>query len=284
MKILITGARGYLGRELTAIARKMGHYVLEMDLPGGDILEPDRIRAVTKGHRIDVIFHLAAKVEVGKSGEDYWTTNVQGTINVLDSAVHIGTEKVVMASSLSVKGMKGIPESTYGWTKALAEDVAERYADHRGLDITALRIANIAGNRHSSKTHLIPNLIRAVRGEKPLEIHGGALDIVRDFVHVEDVAMAFLHFGVKDLNGSKSSFRTIEIGRGVALKVRDVIEKAAKIWKWNPVLDPKVGRPGDLDISVADPGIAMSHGWTPRRGLKEILISAKQGRKTWDGN
>ena len=285
-KIVITGSQGYLGRHVVQVARRLGHYVLEMDVPGGDVRDLDRTLSAWKGHRIDSVIHLAALVSVG-DGEnqvaDYYETNVHGTRNIMEASVCHGIPRVVLASSLAVKGTLGIPESTYAWTKHLAEEIGKAFSTKRDLEVLNLRVANIAGNRHLSTTHLIPNVVQALAGGPPLKIHQ-SLEHVRDFVHVDDVSRAFVHFATFNPYMVPKMFgwsvnTTFEIGRGRAVTTRDVIEKAEQITGKEVPIEMGEHRPGDPTVLVADPTLALDMGWNPTGDLHKIMKTAISGRE-----
>lgn len=299
MKILITGSRGYLGRHVVQLARRVGHYCLEMDLPYGDIRSIDSIREVVKGHQVASIIHLAALTSVEDSegdSEEYLDTNIRGTRNILEAAVEMGGVKVIQASSLSVKGTFGTPSSTYSLSKLMAEALGDVWARERSLDVMSLRIANMAGNRHQSPTHLIPNLVRSIQGGPPLQIFGSLLQ-VRDFVHVEDVAEAFVHFATSWNPAPWKTARRIpqglsevvDIGRGERVTISRVLEEAKKITGKRIQIEVHPRRQGDPPPAsdprrdmVADIEKARTLGWTPRKSLKDIIRTAIHGRDLMD--
>lgn len=285
-KIVITGSQGYIGRHVVQMARRSGHYVVEMDLPGGDVRDLNRVLGSWKGKKIDAVIHLAALASVGE-GEtlvaDYHHTNVHGSRNILEASVCHGIPRVVLASSLSVKGTLGVPESNYAWTKYLSEEIGKVYSMKRDLEVINLRVANVAGNRHLSDTHLVPNVARALSGGPPVKIHQ-SLEHVRDFVHVEDVARAFLHFATfdpYDLEGilGWSMNSTFEIGRGRAVSTRDVLDMAENISRKPVPTEMGRHRPGDPTVLVSDPTLAQEMGWSITKDLRDIIRTAISGRE-----
>lgn len=95
MRALVTGSNGFLGRRLVAKLREDGHEVTGLDLPEGNIEDPHLVEFACRD--VDVVFHTAARAQLGGTYEQFYRTNVQGTLNVLKFA-----RKVVYTSSASV--------------------------------------------------------------------------------------------------------------------------------------------------------------------------------------
>ncbi len=162
MKALVTGGAGFIGSHLVRELLRTGYTVRVLDLPsanrdnlkgldiefcGGDLTKPAEVEAACDG--MDAVFHLAALVIDWGEWEAFDRINVQGTINVLESAKLCGVSRVVVMSSLAVhpySGWRGADENTprehggnpYRRSKMLAEDECAAAAKG-GLGVTVIR-------------------------------------------------------------------------------------------------------------------------------------------------
>lgn len=171
-RILITGALGQIGSELTLALRKKygGANVIAADLRNKpskqiedsgpfeqiDVTKPDTIRQSIAKYDIDTVFHLAAILSgVGEKDPALcWNVNMNGTINMLDLGVQFGLNRIIIPSSMAVWGT-GIPKenvpqesvlrptSMYGVTKVAGERLCDYYVKKYGLDCRGLRYPGI---------------------------------------------------------------------------------------------------------------------------------------------
>ncbi|MEO6077942.1 MAG: NAD-dependent epimerase/dehydratase family protein, partial [Candidatus Andersenbacteria bacterium] len=147
MKVLITGGAGFLGINLVRFLVKKDHEVISYDFADFDYPEKDKIQVITKDIRnkadldiamqgVDIVVHCAAALPL-YSKEDIYTTDVDGTRNVLTSAFEHGVQRVIHISSTAVYG---IPDhhplyeydkvdgvGAYGEAKILAEQECEKF-------------------------------------------------------------------------------------------------------------------------------------------------------------
>jgi nucleoside-diphosphate-sugar epimerase len=170
-KILITGALGQIGTELTASLRKKygNDNVIISDirdevpesLSGGiyeqlNILDKVGMEEILKKYEIDSVFHMAALLSATgeKNPQLCWDVNMNGTINLLDLGVKLGLEKIFVPSSIAVWGdgipLDGTPQESvlrpttmYGVTKVAGEAICNYYQQKFGLDIRGLRYPGI---------------------------------------------------------------------------------------------------------------------------------------------
>lgn len=171
-KILITGALGQIGSELTMELRKKygGNNVIASDMRPkapkhiedsgpfevADVTKQDSVRQIISKYDIDTIFHLAAILS-GTGEKDpalCWNVNMNGTINILDLGVKFGLSRIIIPSSMAVWG-EGIPKenvpqdsvlrptSMYGVTKVAGERLCDYYVQKYGLDCRGLRYPGI---------------------------------------------------------------------------------------------------------------------------------------------
>ena len=296
-RVLITGGAGFIGSHLvdrlagrnlvsvlddlsTGSLQNLASASGEVHVKKGSILQPKILAAAMKGR--DVVYHLAAKTSVPESvqrPQDYWRTNVEGTLNVLKAAVDAGARRVVFASSAAVYGnvestptvetQKPAPASPYATTKMVGEFACEEIASLKGIETVVLRIFNVYGPRQpatSGYASVIPRFCAAVAANQPIEIHGDG-EQTRDFLYVGDLAEALELAGDKAVAGE-----TFNVGSGTATSVADVAKVLSEVADAPVRATRKESRPGDVRHSRADIGKAATRlGFTPRTPLRDGL-------------
>ncbi len=192
MKVLVTGADGFIGSHLTELLLELGYdaraFVLynsfgswgwldtlprekrdTLDVVMGDVRDPAFVRAAMKG--VDCVFHLAALIAIPYSyhaPDAYVDTNIKGTLNVLNAARELGTERLLITSTSEVYGTaKYVPidekhpfqgQSPYSATKIGADRLAESYYRSFNVPLTIVRPFNTYGPRQSARA-VIPTII-----------------------------------------------------------------------------------------------------------------------------
>lgn len=312
MRVLVTGAGGFIGSHLVDRLISEGADVIGVDdLSSGALHNLADARRSQLGkfsfHRVDItstalgelirrtkpktIFHLAAQVDVRKSVADPLkdaNINILGTINLLQSAVEAGTEKVVFTSSGGciygepdasrlpvtedqVYLPEALPESPYGVSKKVALDYLRYYREVRGLDYTALALANVYGPRQEPASEVglegqvVAIFCRKMLGGRPCTIYGDGTQ-TRDFAYVEDVVSAYM--AARDKGGGE----LLNIGSGMELSVNELYAKLAEITgtRLEPVYAP--ARTGELQrIYVDVTKAAEKIGWHPATPLDDGL-------------
>jgi len=295
MRVIITGGAGFIGSHITDLLLKNQHEILIVDnlstgkverIPKGvglkvaDVRNYDEIKNVFCEFKPEVIYHLAAQIDVQTSINDAAadaTTNIVGGINVLNAAVAAGAKKVIYASSAAVYGEPeylGIdekhavcPMSPYGITKHTLEHYLAIYRDMYGLDYTVLRFANVYGPRQEAKGEGGVVSVFTERLLKNIEARiFGDGTFTRDFVCVYDIAQA------NYLALTRGSGEIFNIGTGIPTSVNElyaVIKEAC-----NSSLDPIYApmRKGDIPHSYFDISKAREIlGYEPKYSLKEGL-------------
>ena len=322
MSIVVTGGAGFIGRHLVARLcttrgafgcadepvvvldnlRRGSREALEPLIRAGDVrfVEGD-VRAAALVAEVmcgaEYVFHLAAQSNVlgSESDPDYtFTTNVAGTYNVLQAATAAGARRLVFASSREVYGQPAelpvaehdplIPKNAYGASKAAGEMACRAAAASGGLEIAALRLANVYGPGDTGR--VIPIwLARAARGED-LHIYGGAQ--VLDFIWVGDAVSAmvraalaprviFTASGLLSTEGTERGFFvTLNVGTGsptpihaLAEKVRDAVGSAVAI-RYLPA------RSAEVERFVADVSLMRTVlGLRPEPSLAHLPVLAR---------
>jgi NAD dependent epimerase/dehydratase len=224
MKVLITGADGFIGSHLTEAAVRAGHDVRAFvaynsfgtwgwldrcapDVAGkfevfaGDIRDPHGVRTAMNG--CDAVLHLAALIAIPysyHSPDTYVDTNVKGTLNVVQAARDLGVGKVVHTSTSEVYGTaRFVPiteehplqgQSPYSASKIGADQIALSFYSSFGTPVAVLRPFNTYGPRQSARA-IIPTIITQIAAGSR-EIKLGSLHPTRDFSYVDDTVAGFL--------------------------------------------------------------------------------------------
>jgi UDP-glucose 4-epimerase len=242
-------------------------------------------------HRPEVVFHLAAQVDVRRSIADPVRdamVNVVGTLNLLQACAHARVRKLVFASSGGciygepdddrlpvtedqVHRPEAMPESPYGVSKKVVLDYLRYFKAVPGLDFTALALSNVYGPRQEPageaglEGQVVAIFCRRMLARRPCTIYGDGTQ-TRDFVYVADVVEAFA--AARD----GASGELVNVGTGRELSVNELHAKLAA--KTGLAVEPSHAptRPGELRRSVVDPSKAAAVlGWTPRCDLDEGL-------------
>lgn len=229
-KVLVTGADGFIGSHLTESLLEKGYDVKvftyynsfntwgwldtlpkeklnQIEVFSGDIRDPNGVREAMKG--VDQVFHLAALIAIPfsyHSPDSYVDTNIKGTLNILQAARDLGTEKIMVTSTSEVYGTaQYVPidekhpfqgQSPYSATKIGADRLAESFYRSFNLPVAIVRPFNTFGPRQSARA-VIPTIITQLLagGE---EIKLGSLTPTRDFNYVKDTAAGFIAIAESD--------------------------------------------------------------------------------------
>jgi len=253
MKILVTGVAGFLGSALAQQLLEDGHEVLGLDdlstgkeevIPTGvefelgDMLDRPKLWTLLQG--VECVYHLAAKVAVQESilyPREYNSTNVGGTVSVMEAMRDVGVKRVVFTSSGAVYGaqkaqplhelMVPSPDSPYAVSKISAEYYVKTIGKLWGIETVTLRIFNAYGpGQHLPADHppVIPNFLKqAVKGGSLIVHNSGSQ--TRDFVYLDDVVNAINRAGTtSDVDGA-----TINIGSGKEYSVLDLVNNVVEL-------------------------------------------------------
>lgn len=307
MKIVITGGAGFQGSHLAESLVAKGHQVTIINtfseeklrnihdfdpsvrVVFGSITDRNLVDKTIAGH--DVVFHLAANVNVDQSLKDplsFLEVNVLGTYNVLE-AVRATGARMIHASTCEVYGdghdlgrdelldetAEMRPNSPYAASKAGAERFAYSYYKSFGVNVTVVRPFNIFGPRQKSGTFgaLIPILVRKAMAGEALTIFGDG-SATRDFMFVSDLVDAYnLVMERDDLAG-----KSINFASGVNTSVKDIATYIAK--KFNAEIKHGPARPGEVMRFPADISFAKGLGFSPKvsiwEGIDRYIAWAKE--------
>lgn len=285
--IVVTGGAGYVGHHLMRLLGKgaiaiddlrNSHRAALGPLP---LLEGDIASVKPDWSQVEAVYHLAGSISPAESMVNpalYWKNNVAAAIEFFQ---HAEGKSVVFSSTCAVYGEPRIlpvredyqkkPISVYGKTKLLCENLLRDL----GVRLSALRYFNAAGGAedHKDEIHLIPRVIRAAMTGETLEVYGDG-SATRDYVHVEDIALA--HLKALDNPGEYN------IGSGKGTTILDIIKTAERVIGRKVKTKFLPARLGDPKVLIADVRKARKElGWQPRHTLEQIIDSTYQWRKQY---
>lgn len=290
MKVLVTGGAGYIGSHTVKELFKKGYEVVVFDnfstgrkellvggeLIEGDLMDKDSIEDALKRGNFGAVLHFASLIQVGESYADpqkYYTHNLVSSLNLLDAMLKAKVKAFIFSSSAAVYGVPlqvPIPENhplspvnPYGQTKVFVEKILEDYQRAYGLKYISLRYFNAAGadpdgllgEMHEPETHLIPNLLLFLLGEKKgFDLYGTDFPTedgtaVRDYIHVTDLARAHVLALRKLLESSRSEF--INLGTNTGYSVLEIIKKTEAITGKKVLYKERPKRKGDVPVLLA---------------------------------
>ncbi len=269
MRILVTGAGGFIGSHLTERLVKEGHEVTALDISQGNIdrnLEKVQCQKIcadinditrTPLPFFDAVFHLAAIADIVPSIKDptkYHNTNVTGTVAVLEMAKKWKVKKFIYAASGSCYGDKPTiptqetepmnPKYPYALTKMIGEQYALHYGKVYGFPVISLRLFNVYGPR-SRTTGAYGAVFGVFLAQK---LNGRPYTVVgdgsqsRDFTYVSDAVEAFVAALKSDISGE-----VYNIGSGTHSSIRNLVNLLGDTYGTDYIPD----RPAEPKITLA---------------------------------
>jgi UDP-glucose 4-epimerase len=303
---LVTGGAGYLGSHLAKALKKAGYTTICFDIKSprnmvywndafiGDV-RVSTLERPFEQYKIDVVFHLAGRIEVGESVEQpelFWSVNVGGTCNLLYTMRKFDVSNIVYSSTA------GVYRSQFTSLSEKAEiDNNNPYANSKYAAECAIRDAKVnhiifrffnlagadpdgeMGEDHHPETHLIPLMFKSLNNEEFI-VYGNDYQTVdgtciRDYVHVSDVAEAHLLADEYLQKKGKNQPSLFNLGTGKGYTVLQVIDAAKQ--ELEVPIQYTIGkrREGDPRRLVANSDAAKEHlNFKPKHDLKSILRTA----------
>jgi len=304
-EVLVTGGAGFVGHHLSQALLNKGCRVRILDdlstgrreqIPAktefieGDIRDFKTVTRAVQG--CDIVFHLAARVELQKSivdPADCYSVNIDGTAQIVRAALQQKVRRLVFASSCAVyplhpqspltEAMSTRGETPYALSKLAGEQTLEIYHRLEGLSACSLRCFNIYGpgqRPDSPYAAVIPKFIdRALRGD-PLTINGAGLQ-TRDFIHVQDIVSGYLLAAASEIHGA------FNLGTGTSTSILRLATVIAG-FDGRSAISHLPALSGDASSSQADiSSISKVLNFTPQmcldEGLRELYIKTRDHLK-----
>ena len=312
MKVLVTGAAGFIGGTTIEYLLEEGHQVVALDdLSSGQVGNiPQGVEfihgkcgdeALAPRYRgVEACIHFAARIEAGESmirPEEHFENNSGETFRLLRILVGMGVDRFVYSSSCAVYGTAKavlkesdptVPESPYGQSKLIVEQGLRWLTQQGRIRGASLRYFNAAGGipshpeRHNPETHLIPLALAVANGDRPkLSIFGSDYDTpdgtcIRDYIHVSDLARAHIAALVAlDVN----QHLTVNLGTGIGHSNREVVQMVRDVTRKTFSVDFVERRAGDPASLIADNTLALQiMNWSPyESSVQQIVEDAWRG-------
>lgn len=302
MKVLITGASGFVGRHLVAsLPTAMPQTeVLAVSGPSAlnavhaiDLTDQVATQALVEAFEPDMIVHLAAQSSVGpgvNSPDGVWMANFDGTRTLAQAARKLGDRRgspvrFVFASSAEVYGDRFnagpcdetagfTPHSVYGRTKAACE-FALRDLAGQSLTVTALRLFNHTGPGQDAR-FVVPALalrVASLPADSAGPIPVGNLAASRDFSDINDIIDAYIKVMASD-RPQESAFVAFNVGSGSIRTMRSIVDQLADL-RGHPIevrQDPDMMRPGEITVAEGRfERFTEAYNWRPTRCFDDTI-------------
>jgi UDP-glucose 4-epimerase len=311
MRILVTGGAGYIGSITVRYLLSQGHEVIVYDnlvyghresidcpLIVGDLEDKDFLFKSFEDKKFDGVIHFAAYALAGESMQNpykYFYSNLTGGLNLLELMKRNQIKHIIFSSSCSIYGAPDKlpvsekeskkPESVYGESKLMFEKILDWYdkvTDIRHIDLRYFNAAGAAidgslGENHDPESHIIPIAIKAALNKTPFPLFGDDYDTpdgscIRDYIHVEDLAIAHLQALNKVMETNQSD--SFNLGKGKGYSNLEVVETIKKISGLDIAIEKKPRRLGDPSVIYADNSKAVSQlNFNPKYSDLETIIN-----------
>jgi dTDP-glucose 4,6-dehydratase len=309
MKILVTGADGFIGSHVVETLVKSGHevraFVLynsfnswgwlddsdksvreSIDVFAGDIRDPHGVDNAVSGQ--EVILNLAALIAIPysyHSPDTYIDTNIKGTLNILQAARRHEVSRVIQTSTSEVYGTAQYipidekhplhPQSPYAASKVGADQLALSFHASFKTPVGVLRPFNTFGPRQSARA-VIPTIISQLATGREVKL--GSLSPTRDFSFIQDTANGFLAAAMSDAIVGQ----TVNLGSGFEISIQETAETIANLMHVELKLanDEQRVRPESSEVERLHASIQKAKevlGWQPQlKGLEGFKAGLKQ--------
>lgn len=295
-RVLVTGGAGFIGATLVPDLLNDGHAVVVVDnfsrgrrelLPNhdrldvcvGDIRDTAAMTGFLTG--CDAMVHLAAYgsvVESVAAPAENFSINVEGTFSVLQAALAAKVRRVILASTggaLIGNAMPPVDErsvprpiSPYGASKLAGEGYGCAFANSYGMDITALRFANVVGPHSLHKKGAVANFFKAIIDGRPITIFGDGSS-TRDYIYVKDLSQGIR----RGLTAAISGFNVFHLASGREVSARELAELCIKVaGKAEIPINFQPKRDGEVDRNSASSLVASQElGFAPEHSIEQAL-------------
>ncbi len=301
MRVLLTGAAGFIGSNVARLLLQAGHEVVGADdlneaydarlkdwrlkqLDGHeaftfhrmDIRDKDAVKRLFLEVRPEAVYNLAARAGVRPSVETpeiYVDTNVHGTLNMLEGCREFDVPRFLLASTSSLYGSHNEvpfredadtsrPLSPYAASKMGAEAMTASYAHLYGLDAPVVRYFTVYGPAGRPDMSVY-RFIRWIAEGEPITLYGDG-EQSRDFTYVEDIARGTILVG-----GKVKGFDVVNLGGDSPHKINELIALIEEALGKKAEVDREPVHPADVPATWADVSKARGLGWSPTVSLQE---------------
>jgi UDP-glucuronate 4-epimerase len=301
MNILITGGAGFIGSHLCERMVEAGHKVTciddfntyysperkwqhlaairnEIEIIEGDIRDAILVERTFAKGRFDQVVHIAARAGVRPSIKDpklYFTTNIDGTFNLLDACRYHGVPRFTFASSSSVYGVnKKVPFaesdplertiSPYAATKLAGEQICSNYAELFGIRCQCLRFFTVYGPRQRPDLAIAKFTKRILEGQ-PIQQFGDG-STARDYTYIDDIISGVL----AAIEYDQSDFDIFNLGGSATTSLRELIRMIEAATGKKAIIEQLPDQPGDVPQTYADIAKARKLlGYAPQTPIEE---------------
>ena len=300
MKIMVTGAAGFIGSHLCEALLAQGEKVVGLDnfddfydpaikrkniaeclrndkfhLYEVDIRDADGIANILQTTQVDLVVHLAAKAGVRPSIADpllYQDVNINGTMILLEAARNFEIKKFIFASSSSVYGNNkkvpfaesdhvDFPISPYAATKKAGELICHAYSHLYGMDMTCLRFFTAYGPRQRPDL-AIHKFARLILNDEPIPVYGDG-SMMRDYTYIDDIIQ-----GVRGAMNHCRNYHIYNLGESKPVRLDELIAALEKVLGKKAQRRPLPCQPGDAQQTYADISQARTDlGYDPKTSL-----------------
>ena len=308
MKILITGAAGFIGSHTCESLIKNGNSIIGVDnfdpfyssklkelnleqlsqnsnfrFYKADIRDDKALNQIFSSNQVDVVIHLAAKAGVRPSIEsisEYYDVNINGTISLLESMRKNGIKKMLFASSSSIYGNNekvpfseddrvDNPISPYASTKKSGELLCHVYNHLYNFDITCLRFFTVYGPRQRPDL-AIHKFTRLIQENKPIPFYGDGSSS-RDYTYIEDIVN-----GISCALNHLEGYKIYNLGESKVITLKKLVEVIETILGKKALLNQLPMQQGDVsrtfaDISKARAEIGYNPAYDFETGVKKFV-------------
>lgn len=299
MRYLVTGGAGFIGSNLVDRLLAEGGEVTILD-DFNDFYDPaikrSNVEAFTRPVRVvegdlrdlsavttamdgvDVVIHLAARAGVRPSIEQprlYFSTNVDGSFNVMEAARDAGIQRVIFASSSSVYGVnKKVPFaesdpilrtiSPYAATKIAGEQICSNFSHLHDMSVVCLRFFTVYGPRQRPDL-AISKFVRLIDEGKPIDRYGSG-NTGRDYTYVDDIVQGIM--GALSYDGKP--FDIFNLGGSHTVTLNEMIGAVEDAMGTKAEINELPEQPGDVPLTSADVSKAREYlGYEPQTPLHE---------------
>ena len=316
MKVLVTGAAGYIGSFVSHGLTENGHEVVALDnliegsvdaLPDGctfiegDVRDTNLLERTIAKHAPDAVVHLAGFTLIPPSLDDplgCFEMNIGATMNMLRVMANHSVKRMVFSSSAAVYGLPTqvpvpedhglLPENPYGRSKLMIEQLLPWCLDSYGIRSVSFRYFNVAGamptlgESRRVETHLLPLLFKAATDESfTIQLFGNDYPThdgtpVRDYVHVRDIAKG--HILALDWLAGNEVCEIFNLGSGQSYSVIDLLQSVERVTGLSVSHEFADRRVGDPATLTADISRAKSVlDWSPDHSDIDSVVGS-----TWE--